>query len=587
MRDACLVTSRGEDVAARKQPDSDVSSVPAEAPATRSEVLTAIGAIHAYAASGKWQDLIQLYAILDEMTDGDAPSVSRELGLHLARAGELAHADRSAAPLCFVLIDCDDRVVALNEDGVNLLAPFAAPVECDKRLSFRDRDLQSAFAAASAEVLQGDAGPTLLRLRDDAHPQQIGLAFLVPEHALPPSLALLGADVDAARRPLRALVAPSQTVLFTDGDILQSVLGLTAAESRLAQLLQSGMAVKDAAAEIGIAVPTARNQLRAIFDKLGVTRQSDMVRHLLSLGALASALPTPKAMPRADDAPRKLDVGGGRMLAFREYGALDGIPVMMFTTWSSSSLQPSWVDEAARRHGIRLIPVERPGTGQSSPDVALTHESFARLSLRLADALGISGFRVMGHASGAVFALALAAQAPHRIEAVMLRSARLAASGRARDPNAVARSFFGAIRRMPRLVEATGPLLRSRLSRKVLRSMVLGFFADSPVDHAILTQDSALLHHIVASTSEALSHGFGGLFRETALLMEGCPAAADSIQAPLTVWHGAQDGVIPVEAARSWLEGLPVRNFRVMADEGHLLQSRLWDDAFIELRAMA
>jgi hypothetical protein len=55
----------------------------------------------------------------------------------------------------------------------------------------------------------------------------------------------------------------------------------------------------------------------------------------------------------------------------------------------------------------------------------------------------------------------------------------------------------------------------------------------------------------------------------------------------LTVWHGAQDGVIPVEAARSWLEGLPVRNFRVMADEGHLLQSRLWDDAFIELRAMA
>ena len=42
--------------------------------------------------------------------------------------------------------------------------------------------------------------------------------------------------------------------------------------------------------------------------------------------------------------------------------------------------------EAALRHDIRLIAIGRSGTGLSTPDLNMKHESFAAMTRRLADA---------------------------------------------------------------------------------------------------------------------------------------------------------------------------------------------------------
>jgi DNA-binding CsgD family transcriptional regulator len=60
-----------------------------------------------------------------------------------------------------------------------------------------------------------------------------------------------------------------------------SLYNLTKAEVNLAKLLAEGANLDQASAELGIARNTARAQLRSIFAKTGVSRQSMLVSLML------------------------------------------------------------------------------------------------------------------------------------------------------------------------------------------------------------------------------------------------------------------------------------------------------------------
>jgi DNA-binding CsgD family transcriptional regulator len=80
-----------------------------------------------------------------------------------------------------------------------------------------------------------------------------------------------------------------------DAAQLATQFDLTPAESRLAAMLASGKTVAEAATSLGIAMPTARSHLRAIFGKTGTRRQSELTLHLLtSLAALTMATNRPE-----------------------------------------------------------------------------------------------------------------------------------------------------------------------------------------------------------------------------------------------------------------------------------------------------
>jgi DNA-binding CsgD family transcriptional regulator len=58
---------------------------------------------------------------------------------------------------------------------------------------------------------------------------------------------------------------------------LRSAFGLTPAESRLASHLGTGQSLETICEELEISKETGRNQLKSIFAKTGVHRQSEMV----------------------------------------------------------------------------------------------------------------------------------------------------------------------------------------------------------------------------------------------------------------------------------------------------------------------
>lgn len=74
-----------------------------------------------------------------------------------------------------------------------------------------------------------------------------------------------------------------------DLDMLVALFGLTEAEARLASALSAGHSLESASALLGIRPATARDELKAVFRKTGVSRQQDLVRLLTSLSSISSA----------------------------------------------------------------------------------------------------------------------------------------------------------------------------------------------------------------------------------------------------------------------------------------------------------
>jgi len=68
-------------------------------------------------------------------------------------------------------------------------------------------------------------------------------------------------------------------------DIWAKLLGLTLAEARLVAALAQGETVELHATQRGIALGTARNQLKMALAKTGTSRQADLVRVALSSAA--------------------------------------------------------------------------------------------------------------------------------------------------------------------------------------------------------------------------------------------------------------------------------------------------------------
>jgi DNA-binding CsgD family transcriptional regulator len=101
-----------------------------------------------------------------------------------------------------------------------------------------------------------------------------------------------------------ALVFPAPDTASRLWSGVQESFGLTEAEVRLARKLREGLSLQQAADSLGTSINTVRNQLRAVFDKMGLQRQSDLVR------ARWTPMPTPRACRGCWPTPRRCAPSG-------------------------------------------------------------------------------------------------------------------------------------------------------------------------------------------------------------------------------------------------------------------------------------
>ena len=103
-----------------------------------------------------------------------------------------------------------------------------------------------------------------------------------PLLAYPLKLSSVTANVFAECQALLVLVDPEGRVRAPEL-VIRTAFKLSTAEARLASRLATGETIESASDVLGIAKETARNQLKSIFAKTGVHRQSELVALIASL----------------------------------------------------------------------------------------------------------------------------------------------------------------------------------------------------------------------------------------------------------------------------------------------------------------
>lgn len=146
----------------------------------------------------------------------------------------------------------------------------------------------------------------------------------------------------------------------------------------------------------------------------------------------------------------------GRRLAFSEYGDRNGHPNFCFHGFPGSRLEASLADEAAAEAGVRLIAADRPGFGRSDPQRDRSLLDWPVDVARLANALELPSFTVIGVSAGGAYAL------PEHLDAVGMVSglAPLDRSGLLDGMQFFNRSALLAARRVPWLLRLVLPFAR-------------------------------------------------------------------------------------------------------------------------------
>jgi DNA-binding CsgD family transcriptional regulator len=82
-----------------------------------------------------------------------------------------------------------------------------------------------------------------------------------------------------------------------DEQALRDLYGLTATEARVAVQLAAGHSIQSAASVLHLSPETLRFHLKAIFRKLAVSRQQDLVRILTEIGLVVREVPASHGPP--------------------------------------------------------------------------------------------------------------------------------------------------------------------------------------------------------------------------------------------------------------------------------------------------
>jgi pimeloyl-ACP methyl ester carboxylesterase len=263
----------------------------------------------------------------------------------------------------------------------------------------------------------------------------------------------------------------------------------------------------------------------------------------------------------------------GRTLHVYDDGDSDGFALVVHHGTPGSGLLYGPDVEDAKRQGLRLIGYDRAGYGASSPHPGRTVADVAPDIADVLDQLGIDRFASIGGSGGGPHSLALGALLAGRCVAVcsIASPAPWKAEGLdwlegQGDQNRAewAAALEGPATLEPHLERDAADLLAASAEqiREVLSTLL------SPPDRAVVT--GALAEFFHASTARALSPGVAGWRDDDLAFTQPWGFELGEIRAPVLLWQGVQDLMVPPSHGRWLAERIPGVEAHIDDDEGHL-----------------
>jgi pimeloyl-ACP methyl ester carboxylesterase len=272
----------------------------------------------------------------------------------------------------------------------------------------------------------------------------------------------------------------------------------------------------------------------------------------------------------------------GRTVGYADLGPATGLAVLDCHGGPGSRLSPAGVAAAAAPAGIRLVGIDRPGYGLSTPWPGRTIAGWIPDAQAVVDALGIDRFAVIGSSTGGSYAVALAALVPERVTGVLLCCAMtdmrwpegrrlVGGSGRARDiwdaPDrdaalAIAREFWG-----------DDGLRPATSGSSTLAPADVSLFLDPEfVRGVLLGLQQSFAWGVEGYTDDRIADGAGWGDLDLA-----------AVTCPVTILHGADDRLVDVRVAHHNKELFPHADLRVVEGLGHFSIGRELLPALLDL----
>ncbi|MEV2278747.1 alpha/beta hydrolase [Nocardiopsis sp. NPDC049922] len=225
----------------------------------------------------------------------------------------------------------------------------------------------------------------------------------------------------------------------------------------------------------------------------------------------------------------------GRVLAWAEWGPGDGVPVLL-VPGAATSRSLGIGAGAAEALGVRLVSVDRPGLGESSPAPGRTFADFADDVADLARRRGLGRPPVVGNSQGAPFALACTAAGATGAAALVSAADEVAHPAFA---DALPDGLRSLVERTAADPEGAAEFFRG-LGPEAMWSMVAGGAPDS--DLAVY-RSPAFEAAYTTALKEGFAQGGDGYARDTVLAMGRWPFDLAAVTVPVDLWYGAEDTV--------------------------------------------
>jgi pimeloyl-ACP methyl ester carboxylesterase len=266
-------------------------------------------------------------------------------------------------------------------------------------------------------------------------------------------------------------------------------------------------------------------------------------------------------------------VGEDRQIGFAEFGDPQGRAVFWLHGTPGARRQiPTEARVYAKQHGIRLIGLDRPGTGSSSPHLYHNVAAFADDLRTIADILGIDRMAVIGLSGGGPYALASAAAMSDRVVAAGVLGGVAPFLG----DEGITSGLMNLGKRVAPLLQLAGDPLRIgaslviRAVRPFATSALILYAAVSPeADRRLLTRPefgAMFLDDLLNGSRKQLA----APFNDVILFTRDWGFRLDEVKVPVRWWHGDSDHIVPFAHGEHAVALLPDAELIVLPGESHL-----------------
>lgn len=254
----------------------------------------------------------------------------------------------------------------------------------------------------------------------------------------------------------------------------------------------------------------------------------------------------------------------GRTLSWCEYGDPAGAPVVYLHGTLSSRLEAADLDDTARRFGLRLLAVDRPGIGGSTAIARPTMAGFADDLAQWATRNAIERFALLGLSGGGAHAACVASRHGARVSHLVLCSAI--------GPNSSVSSGLRTLATVSRITVAPLWAFAAFLAWLVRRKGP-AMFRDGVRTRSDKRANERPNHPeiLAAGWTEGTRQGGLAVARDAAAFLAPWGVALQPVSCPVDIWHGTEDPTVPLSCAQFYHAAYPGSALHLVEGEGHSL----------------